>query len=281
MKTDFIILGAQKCATTTLFEMLDRSPRIVGAADKEPHFFSTCSDWRAELPRYEALFERKDGALYCEASTSYTFYPHRNLEIWEDLHEYNPRMKFIYIVRNPIDRILSSYLHNLARGYTRDPVETYVRSHALPIDVSRYHMQIVPFVRRFGRDRVLLLDFADLVANPRATLSTVAGFLGLDVAELEGAEDVHANVSIGGRKQHHRFDRPPLVMRGVRKLLPGTWAAAVAGLSPKPTRKPELPPHLKRMIVNLLDSDIAALERLTDRDFADWRRTDGAARAAA
>ena len=59
MKANLIILGAQKCATTTLFKILTRSPRIVGARVKEPHFFSSCADWTANLLALEiAALER-------------------------------------------------------------------------------------------------------------------------------------------------------------------------------------------------------------------------------
>ena len=90
---DFMIVGAQKCGTSTLSAILRIHPALVRCDVKEPNFFSGCEDWRAELPRYEQMFRRREGALYFEASPSYTFYPHRKLDLWDDLHSYNPALK--------------------------------------------------------------------------------------------------------------------------------------------------------------------------------------------
>lgn len=271
MKVDFIIIGAQKCATTTLFAILTRHPRIVGSRVKEPHFFSTSPDWRAELARYEALFDERPGALYGEASTSYTFYPHRNLRIWDDLFAYNPAMRLIYVVRHPVERILSSYVHHVARGFTREPIERVVRSHALLLDATRYYTQVIPYVRRFGRERVLLLDFDDLVRRRRDTLERTAGFLGVDVDGLGEFEAVHANRSVGERKQHYLFDDPPRVVRGVRSLVPGLWERVVDRLSPHVTERPLLPADFQEMILHVLDLEIRALEELMEKDLSHWR----------
>lgn len=271
MKVDFIIVGAQKCATTTLFSILTRHPDIVGSRVKEPHFFSTSPDWRRELANYEALFDERPGALYCEASTSYTFYPHRNLEIWDDIYAYNPAMKFIYLVRNPIDRIISNYMHLVARGYTEEPIEDLVRSHPLLLDATRYASQITPYICRFGRSRVLLIDFKDLMTRRRETLHDVTRFLGVDPDGLGDFELVHANGSIGRRKQNHRFDNPPPLLRHTRKLLPGIWERVVDRFSPRVDQRPRLSASFEEMIAGILEIEVRALEDLMGKDLESWR----------
>ncbi|WKN33487.1 hypothetical protein PZB74_09100 [Porifericola rhodea] len=91
MKVDFIILEAHKSGTTILFDMLNRHPSIVGSNNKEAHFFSTTPDWKKDLRTYERLFTEQADTLFMETSTSYTFYPLRNLNIWNDLYEYNSK----------------------------------------------------------------------------------------------------------------------------------------------------------------------------------------------
>lgn len=110
MKVDLMIIGAQKCGTTTLYDILNLHPSLRGCRYKEPEFFSISPDWKANIDSYHSLFEQGNGVLYFEGSTTYTFYPLRNLNIWDDLFEYNRKLKFIYIVRNPIERIISSYM---------------------------------------------------------------------------------------------------------------------------------------------------------------------------
>ena len=139
MQVDFMIIGAQKCATSTLFKILNNHPSIIGCNHKEPHFFSTSNNWKRDVSTYHALFKEQEGALYFEASTTYTFYPLRNLHIWNDIFDYNPNMKFIYLVRTPVDRIISSYMHTYERGYTELNIEDALIKERLYIELTRYY----------------------------------------------------------------------------------------------------------------------------------------------
>ncbi|MDZ7821446.1 MAG: sulfotransferase [Candidatus Marinimicrobia bacterium] len=121
MKVDFIILGAAKCGTTTLYRILKDHPDINFCREKEPDFFSKTEDWKTHLADYHKLFREEEGKIYGEASHSYTAYPRFNLNIWEDIHAYNPGMKFIYIVRDPVDRFISSYMQDYQRGGSAFP----------------------------------------------------------------------------------------------------------------------------------------------------------------
>lgn len=152
-----MIIGAQKCGTTTLFNILNDHPSISGCTEKEPHYFSTTKNWRNDLNLYHMLFKEKEGTLNFEASTTYTFYPLRNLHIWDDIFDYNPNMKFIYIVRNPVDRIVSSYMHNYERGYIDLDIEEALIKERLLIELTRYYTQISPYIKKFGRDKIWLL----------------------------------------------------------------------------------------------------------------------------
>lgn len=271
MKVGLMILGAQKCATTTLFDILDQSHLIAGARVKEPHFFSRSADWRRDLPAYHALFNERPGAIYCEASTSYTFYPHRNLNIWDDIHAYNPDMKFIYIVRNPVERIISHYVHSVSRGYTRASIEQFITDHPLTIDVCRYYTQITPFIRRFGKEKVLILEFEELVSHRAKALIKVAAFLAVDASALLEVGSVHSNAA-NTERRHYRFDNPPFLLRIVRKLTPRVWQAVVRQFTPVHPAKPELPRPYRQLVVNVLDLEISAMEELMDRDLSGWRR---------
>jgi hypothetical protein len=145
-----IILGAQKCATTTLFAMLEASPDVNASSQKELNFWSDTADWRAGLSAYHAMFPDRPG-LKLEASPSYTMFPHCNHEIWSDMYEYNPDLKLIYLYRNPLDRMRSAYRHAWERGRFSGSFSDFLRE-AKPSDVCRYAMQIGPFLERFGRD---------------------------------------------------------------------------------------------------------------------------------
>lgn len=270
MRTDIFIIGAQKAATTTLFEILCTSPRISGASNKEPHFFSTSSDWKAELPAYEALFDRRDDAIYLEASTSYTFYPHRRLGIWDDIFEYNPEARFIYIVRNPLDRIIAAYRHGAARGYGKVDFEHYVLRNPLALRTTRYHTQIMPFIHRFGRERVLLLEFGDFVGNQATTLAEVAVFAGLPRDHFGDAVAHSANTAQAG-KPPHWLDTPPAPLALMRERFPRAWYALTSKFHRSPPEKPVVARELRRAIGHMLEPEIAGMEELMQRDLTDWR----------
>lgn len=102
MKVDFMIVGAQKCATTTLFGLLNRHPFIEGSSDKEPAFFAIHDNWARKLDQYHSLFkDNRPHVKHFEASTVYTFLPLRKIGIYNEVYAYNPNMKIIYIVRDP------------------------------------------------------------------------------------------------------------------------------------------------------------------------------------
>lgn len=270
MKTDIFIVGAQKAATTTLFELLCTSRRISGASNKEPHFFSTAQDWRIGLPEYEALFEQREDSILLEASTSYTFYPHRNLGIWDDIHEYNPKARFIYIVRDPLDRLIAAYRHGAARGYGTPTFDNYVFRNPLAIRATRYHTQVTPFIHRFGRERVLLLDFADFIADQTATLAQVSEFIGLGRDHFGKIPAYSANTAEGG-KPPYWLDELPGPLSALRRRFPRAFHKMTRPLHRYPASKPEVTAPVRQAIGHMLEPEIAGMEELMKRDFTGWR----------
>jgi hypothetical protein len=271
-KVDFMIVGAQKCGTTSLGRMFRTHPSVVCSRKKEPHFFSTCTDWRAELPRYEELFERRPGAIYFEASTSYTFYPHRKLELWADLHAYNPDLKIIYLVRDPIERITSGYMHHYQRGYTDFDLDRAVVEDPIFLDVTRYATQIRPFVSHFGAERVRILFFDDLLRDPNGLVRDLAGFLGIDPNKFGDTGSIHINKSVGGRKRHYKWDAPGILLRQVRRFTPFLWRIITDNSARAFDRKPQMSGQVRQRLLQKLEPEINELEEITGRDLAHWRR---------
>jgi hypothetical protein len=101
-------------------------------------FFSTSEDWKRELEEYHDRFDFGDQKVCFEKSTTYTFYTHRNLQIWDDIHEYNKDMKIVYMVRDPVDRIRSAYTHSYERGYVDVGIEEAISQRSTLMDVTRY-----------------------------------------------------------------------------------------------------------------------------------------------
>lgn len=271
MKVDFMVLGAQKSATSSLFLVLDAHPALQGSRKKEPQFFCTTPDWKSNLAAYHQLFSAVEDTLYFEASTTYTFYPIKNLAIWDDLHAYNPAMKFIYMVRSPIPRIVSAYMHLYERGYTDFSLSEAITKNRFYIDTSRYYTQIIPYIRKFGRENVLLIDFDDFNQNRAAVLNTVADFLQIDPDGFANYNSVKANATSRRRKKHHKWDNPNLFAKAIRKFLPLLWGQITDNSNRTFQDRPILSLEYQRLIIHMLELEINALEKLMDKDLSHWK----------
>ena len=93
-KVNFMLIGAMKCGTSTLAQILKNHPDIGFCKKKEPQFFSKTKSWKANIDEYHSLFNFKEDKIFGEASTTYTRYPFLNLALWNNIYEYNSKMKF-------------------------------------------------------------------------------------------------------------------------------------------------------------------------------------------
>ena len=271
MKVNFMLIGGQKCGTTTLFDILNSHPLIVGCSVKEPNFFSKSNNWKQKETLYHTLFKKQTDAIFFEASTSYTAYPLNNLHISDDIFEYNSDMKFIYIVRNPIERIVSSYMHTFLRGYTNLCIEDALVKSRLYIDMTRYYTQIYPYIRKFGRNSVLIIDFDDLFSNTIEAIKNISEFLCIDFKKFpDNVYKIHSNISIGSRRKHYKFDSPSFILKVIKDHFPSFWNKITDNSKRSFKEKPELKHEQKEMIINLLRLEIIEMQKLMNKDLSKW-----------
>jgi hypothetical protein len=272
-RVGFMIPGAMKCATSTLAAMLTAHPDVAFSTPKEPDFFTRYPSWGKHLETYYGHF-KSEGRLYGEGSTSYTKFPATGVPVWQHIHEYNPAMKFVYMVRRPLDRVVSQYVHEFERGYIDDPVETAVLRPRL-LNPGRYFTQIMPFIRQFGRERVLIVDFDDFLERKRETLRRVVEFLGLDMTDeyWYAVEGIHRNKSLQRNRRHHKWDNPNAVLRYFKNKHPRVWRLVTNNSKRHLARRPELPPSLRRTVLQLMEADIRLLSDLMEKDLSHWLET--------
>lgn len=278
MKVDFMIIGAQKSGTTSLYRLLEQHPSLCFSKTKEPNFWCD-KDWSKGIDAYHSLFQQKENVLYGEASTSYTLLPFKeisggsangrfssdklpykltNIGIWDDLYEYNPSLKFIYIVRRPFERIVSNYKHFYQRGYINSGLDDAVVSERFLIDFTRYYTQISPYLERFGKENVLLLNFDDLKNNQLGIVKQVTEFLGINMSSIPD-KAVHANKTTTS-KTHYYFDRLPGIFV---RLLPFIAKRKLKG-------KPVLSETSKKIVATMLKHEIDMLGKIMGKDLHHW-----------
>src|SRR5690349_17383952 len=113
---DFVIIGAMKCATTTLHEQLARQPGIFMSRPKEPNFFSDDEVYARGLDWYRSLFDGAgDSALCGESSTHYTKLPSYPETVGR-MARALPRPRLIYVMGHPVDRLISHFVHEVTNG---------------------------------------------------------------------------------------------------------------------------------------------------------------------
>lgn len=177
---NLVIIGAMKCGTSSLHQYLNLHPQVHMSATKELDFFIEEKNWRKGEDWYRAHFPEGVDILG-ESSPNYTKFPAFS-DVPERMHRMIPKAKLIYLVRDPIERIVSHYLHQ----YT-DRAEHRSLQQALSdsesnhyIFSSQYAFQIEQFLKYYDRSALLIIDLADLSKQPVQTLKKVFEFLGID-----------------------------------------------------------------------------------------------------
>ncbi|MEL6578221.1 MAG: sulfotransferase domain-containing protein [Cyanobacteria bacterium J06621_12] len=199
-KPAFIIIGAAKSGTTSLYEYLCRHPQIYMSTPKEPDFFSVDANYEQGMDSYYALFEPAQADQVCgEASTTYSRL-HQHPQTVKRIHAALPQVKLIYIMRQPIDRAYSFYIHRFKGALYRpeqaveDTFEATIKQQPEFIESSYYLEQIEQYLKLFSRQSCLFLLMKDLIEQPGATLEQILTFIGVDPQiDLVQQEQIIAN----------------------------------------------------------------------------------------
>ncbi|MEL6987990.1 MAG: sulfotransferase domain-containing protein [Bacteroidota bacterium] len=194
-----LIVGAMKCGTTSLYNYLIQHPEIAACHTKEVGYFSNSSRFAKGFDFYQSLWNwnSQTHKYALEATPGYSRVTHPNYlnsaeSIYQTQKAHQVNFKFIYILRNPVERVEShytqgrKYLHQDSMGALSEGITSEI------IDTSKYAMQIGEYERRFGAQNILLLNFEDLKHDPAKLLKQICQFLAIDSAfQFQGLEQTH------------------------------------------------------------------------------------------
>jgi len=196
------------------------------------------------------------------------------LNIWDDIYEYNKDMKFLYVVRNPVERVISHYSHIYESGFTDSPIDTAIRRVPELINTSRYYTQISPYVKKFGKERVQLVVFEQMIKHPASVLNDIFQFLELDTLDLSNVDfsKFHFNKSYQGKRKHHKYKKMKnnLGYKLLRKVLPNMAARLADNSKRHLKQKPKLSPESIDIILHLVEADVLMLQNLFEVDLSSW-----------
>ncbi len=207
-KPTFLIIGAQKAGTSALFSMLNQHPKIVAPRNKEMAFFHdkqvkggiAYGDFSTYHGSFPPPYRLAHGKMTFEATPAYLVFP----ECPKRIYDYNPKMKLIAILRDPVARAYSSWnmYRNLANSSNptyrllaesrtfEDAIATEIKLIELGqstrpynyVRVGIYAEHLESYFHYFPRDAMLVLDHADFLRNPETSLAATCRFLEIDPA---------------------------------------------------------------------------------------------------
>ena len=268
---DFIIIGGKKCATSSLHFYLGLHPEIHVSREKELHYFSKRRN--KPLDWYKSWFPHPE-LVQGEASPSYAAYP-LYTDIPELIHEACPECKLIYIVRDPIERAISDYWHEIIEGKEDRPITVLRDLDSLYFQRGRYAMQLSKFLPYFELGQIHIVDQAELKNQRSQTLATVFRFLGVD-------DTFQTTLAKWERhKSARKFVATPAVKR-IRESFAGRtiaklpshrrWLLEEVLYRPFSTRskKPDLDGETRNILAEAYAPDVARLRELLNRSFPNW-----------
>ena len=292
---NFLIIGAMKAGTTALYTYLEQHPQVYMSPVKEPNFFAFegermdfCAPQDQEginrtsvtdIEAYRALFKGVTNEIAIgEASHWYLYSPKAPGRI----RHYIPEVKLIAVLRDPIERAYSQFLHFVRDG--QEPLtdfaralqeeETRVRNNwAFGRYASRgfYYAQLKRYFDAFDRGQITVYLYEDLSTDPVGVLGDVFRFLGVDEAFVPEMS-VRPNVSglPKSRALHALLTRQQRIKAVLRPHLPAGLLRFASDLRDRNLAKPQLAPGVRRQMIEMYQEDILKLQDLIDRDLSEW-----------
>ncbi len=179
-KPDFIIIGAMKSATSTLHTQLALQDGVFMSTPKEPNYFSDDIEYARGERWYQSLFSNAKPLDTCgESSTHYTKLPDYPLTV-ERMARQLKNPKFIYVMRHPIDRLVSHYIHQWSQNKFKCDINQAIDQYEELTAYGCYARQLEPYFKQFGCDSVLPIFNEAIRLNPQNELQRVANFIGVD-----------------------------------------------------------------------------------------------------
>ncbi|MDX1674678.1 MAG: sulfotransferase [Longimicrobiales bacterium] len=268
-----LIIGAMKSGTTSLFEYLAAHPGIAPCTVKEPNFFSDEALYSRGMDAYRRLWDWDPSKhqVALEASTNYAKRPGFPA-VPSRILKADGEFRFIYIMRDPLSRMVSHLSHTAIDRGRADTVGDEEFRWAL--DVSRYAMQLDAYLEHWPRDVILPLVHEAMREDPAGTVDRVVAFLGLSQAPLDpdALERAHnTRVDLAAGKVAHRVLGDSALLDWVRRWTPEPVLRSVRGVvGRRNLQQVELTEAQRARAIEALRPEVARLRKEWGVDATRW-----------
>ena len=193
-RPNLFLIGAMKSGTSYLSDLLVAHPAIFMSAEKEPTYFVdpdvlrqgwpqmwARGYWRTEDRYLELFAAAENAAVIGEASTCYSKLP-TYTHVPERILDFSPQARFIYVMRDPVERTISHYWHAVGSAKERRPMLPAIHSNPEYTDWGYYARQLSEYLQHVGRERMFVLTLEELHANPAEQMQRIYAWLGVDAS---------------------------------------------------------------------------------------------------
>jgi hypothetical protein len=297
MKPTFLILGAMKAGTTALYTQLGTHPEVFMSPVKEPNYFAFAGqdlNFQAPIDRrpdginhtsitdwddYRALYDAADpDQARGEASHTSLYWP----DAADNVKRRVPDARLIAILRNPVERAYSEYLHFRRDGdepldsfaAALDAEEERIRNDwamGRYVDRGRYDEQLERYLGRFDREQIRIVLHEDLLQSPETVLRSLCSHIGVDPSvELQRDRRVNKSGVPEREWMHTVLTGLQPVRDALGPLIPDDIVEWANALKNRNLEKPAMRPATRRRLVDTYRPHVRALEDLLDRDLSHW-----------
>ena len=296
---NFLIIGAAKCGTTSIWHHLEQHPQIFIHPKKQLNFFAFEDkdlEFRGPgrrdsahysittIDAYRKQFEGVTNELAVgEASNLYLYEP----QAAERIRYYVPEVKLIAILRHPAERAYSRFLHLVREGrehitdfaWALDEEEARAKDHWWPdfhyLRVGLYHSQLKRYFDLFPRDQIKIYLHEDLKSDSLGVVQDLFRFLGVDDSFTP---DTTVRYNASGipknRMLHYSLEKLREVRPAIERFLPEglrqRLLRVAVDINNKNLTKPRLSPEVRARLVEAYREDTLKLQHLIQRDLSSW-----------
>jgi len=296
---NFLIIGAEKSGTTALYYFLKQHPQVYMSPVKEPNFFSVegekpdsrlirylpgpkhlPTDHITDIHTYRRLFQKASSETAIgEVSPVYIYYP----KAVGRIQHYMPDTKIIAILRDPVERAYSNFLHCVALG--REPLADFAK--ALEEEEIRvqnnwpalwhykrkgfYYQQLKRYFDAFEQNQIRVYLYEDLKTDPSGLVRDLFLFLGVDDSFVP---DTSVRRNVSGVPKSEALNRVflhlnrPLIKKYLPPRLLEAWREPIRRRIL--TQPPRLPGEERRHLIEVFREDVLGLQGLINRDLSRW-----------
>jgi hypothetical protein len=276
---NLIIIGGLKCGTTSIHHYLGLHPEVQMSKPKELNFFVSELNWDLGMDWYRGRFDDRF-AVRGESSPHYTNLP-RFQGVAERIRAHCPDARLIYMVRDPVKRILSHWVHAMGAGYERGEMsEVLSRPDTAYVQRSQYWMQLQPYLQHFDREQIEIISSEELANDRQGTMRKAFRFAGVDEDFIHEQFDREWEKSSAKQGDKYQVMERLIKLPGLRSFdrnfdrLPESMRWVVEKIVHDPDKpsapKPKLPDDMFERMRGWFRDDVAGLQDFAGRRFDGW-----------